>query len=336
MRLRTPVLLAALVAVVSALFAALPAEAASYSLYVKSSRIAISSTGAGKVAVKCAASSTCRGKLSFTDDTGTPRSRAYSVAAGKSAYAAIAIHTDAPDNPHNAPAVAGRDYKAVSDVSVKVDEDSPRNTVHHYNKITTETLVARQDITGTVARYGTAAATNLRVDLVREIRGGNVEVLKGQDVANNGTYRLAVSLNANNSASSPYKLRISGEDQDGVRRSWYWRGADGTPTGGGAHLRDGVVVRADKYDDFDADFAYTSISGTTADNADVTVASPPPSYAGGTLVTRELDIPYCASIFGGTEANSSGYYRVTFLPMTSSANNRYMVGARNGRTQAWY
>ncbi|NRQ50372.1 carboxypeptidase-like regulatory domain-containing protein [Aeromicrobium stalagmiti] len=337
MRLRTPIVLTALFAVVAALLAALPAEAASYKLYVKSSRIAISSSGTGKVAVKCSGSKTCKGKISFADDTGTPRTRSYSVKGGKSVYVAIALHTNAPDNPHNAPAVPGRDYKSVSNVSVKVDEDSPRNITHFYNKISTETLVSRQEITGQVTGVGSVLAKNIRVDLIKTLRGGNVQIVKGQDVTSNGgSYSLAVNLGANNSPSSSYRLRISGSDQDGIRRSWYWRGADDKPTGGGAHLRDAVVVQATKSSNFDADFVYGSISGTTAEGADITVASLPPSYSGGSSVLRELDIPYCANVFGRTEASGTGSYAVTFLPMTSSLNNRYMVGARNGKTQAWY
>ncbi|MRK01357.1 hypothetical protein GEV27_07445 [Aeromicrobium sp. S22] len=337
MRLRTPVIASAAAAVIAALLTAAPAEAASYKLYVKSSRIAISSSGNGSVLVKCSSKSTCKGKVSFTADTGKPRTRKYSVKGGKTTRIAIAMHNNAPVNPHNAPAVAGRDYKSVSNVSVKVDEDKPRNTTHYYKKITTETLVSRQQITGRVTGYGPVLASDIRVDLVKLLRGGNTQLVKGQDISGNGgRFSLAVNLGAANSPSTAYRLRISGKDQDGIRRSWYWRGKDGKPTGGGAHLREAMAVQATKTKDFVADFRYGSISGTTAAGADVTVASPPATYSGGTVVTRELDLPYCANVFGRTEASGSGAYAVTFLPMTSSGNNRYMVGARNSKTQAWY
>ncbi|AWB92696.1 hypothetical protein [Aeromicrobium chenweiae] len=337
MRLRTPVIASAAVAVVAAFLTAGPAEAASYKLSVKSTGIAISSSGTGSVSVKCASKATCKGKLSFTDDTGKPRVRKYKVKGRSSARVAIAMHTNARVNPHNAPAVAGRDYRSVSNVSVKVDEDKPRNITHYYRKIRTETLVSRQQIRGTVTGYGPVLASNLRVDLISVLRGGNTKIVKGQDISGNGgRYSLNVSLGARNTASAPYRLRLSGTDQDGIRRSWYWRGSSGRPAGGGAHLRDGTAVKATRTSDYVADFRYASVSGTTAAGADVTVASPPASFGGGSRVTREFDLPYCANIFGRTSASSSGAYRVTFLPMTSSSANRYMVGARNSKTQAWY
>lgn len=195
----------------------------------------------------------------------------------------------------------------------------------------------RQQITGHVTGLGASLATDVRVELVKGLRGGNTKIVKGQDIrSNGGSFSLAVNLGAKGSQSEPYRLRISGKDQNGVARSWYWRGANGRPTGGGAHLRDGSVVRAKKYGPFRADFTYGSISGTTAPGAEVTVASPPPSYGGGRDVLRELDIPSCANYFGATRAGGDGTYTVGFLPVTASANNRYLTGVRHGSTRAWY
>ena len=336
MNVRTPAIVTATVAVVAALLTASPAEARSYDAYVKTSRIAISSSGNGKVAIQCKATRECRGKISFARDTGKPRVRSYRVAAGRTSYVSVAIHSNAADNPHNAAPIPGREYKAVTNVRLKVDEDSPRNKTHHYNRITTETLMSRQQITGTVTGVGAHLASDVRVELLKTLKGGNTTVVKGQDVpANGGRYSLSVNLGTNNSGSNPYRLRIVGTDQDGQRRSWYWRGTDNRPTGGGAHYRDASVVRAYKGSNFDADFTYGSISGTTAPGAEVTVASPPRHF-GGRTSQRELDIANCADYFGSTSADASGSYVVGFLPVTRSADNRYMVSTRNGSTLAYY
>lgn len=200
-----------------------------------------------------------------------------------------------------------------------------------------DAAVRRQQITGHVTGLGANLATDIRVELVKDLRGGNTKIVKGQDVgANGGSFSLSVNLGSKGSQSEPYRLRIRGTDQNGVVRSWYWRGANGKPTGGGAHLRDGSVIRAKKYGPFRADFTYGSISGTTSAGAEVTVASPPPSYRGGRDVLRELDIPSCANYFGTTRAGGNGAYSVGFLPVTASTNNRYLVGVRHGSTQAWY
>ncbi|WP_456697398.1 hypothetical protein [Aeromicrobium sp. P5_D10] len=338
MRLRTPAIALALMALVVSLLSALPAEAASYYSSVKTTRVALSSDGTGKIPVRCSRKSkTCKGKIWFRDDIGKPRSRSYSVKARKTAYVSVAINTGAPDNPHRAPAVAGRDIKTVKNVRLTVAETSPKRVTHHYNSMTTETRLTRQDITGVVSGVGGSLARDIRVDLVRTIKGGNVQVVKGQDITvNGGRFRLSVSLGANNASSTPYRLRIRGKDQNDVTRSWYWRGTSNKPAGGGAHLSDGSVIRATRISDFIANFTYGNISGTTSAGTEITVASPPPSYSGGSSKLRELDIMRCANVFGQTIANSSGAYRVGFLPLTSSSSNRYMVGVKRGSVQAWY
>lgn len=339
MRLRTPALLTALVALIASVLSALPAEAATYYTKVTSTRIALSSDGTGQVKVECRSKSkTCRGKISFADDTGTPRTRSYKVSPRKKKYVSIALHTGAPDNPHRAAAVAGRDFKSVSNVRVKVAETAPRKVTHYYTKITTETRLTRQDITGTVRPLpGTAVAGAVKVELLETVRGGNVRLLGSQDISGNGgRYRFGVRLGINNASAKPYRIRISGNDQNDIRRSWYWRGSDARPAGAGAYLRDGSVIRASRYNDFNADFVYGSIGGTTSAGAEITVASPPPSFSGGTSTLRELDIPRCANTFGQTRAWSNGGYRVGFLPATGSLNNRYMIGVKRGSIQAWY
>jgi hypothetical protein len=196
--------------------------------------------------------------------------------------------------------------------------------------------VSRQRFTGQVTGLGGRLASGVRVDLLKTLRGGNTKVVKGQDVpVDGGRYSLRVNLGANNASSSRCLLRISGRDQDVVRRAWCWRGSNGRPTGGGSQVRDGMPVRATKWGPFVADFTCASISGTTSPGTEVHVASPPPSY-GGRTAQRELDVASCANFFGRTTADGSGAYTVGFLPATSSANDRYMVAARKGSTQAWY
>lgn len=335
MLLRHGAIVAALTAVIAALLTATPAPARGHDARVTSPRVAISSSGHGKVALQCRAKRQCRGSVLFVRDGAKPRSRAYRVPAGRTSYVSVAIRDDSRDNPHNVPVVAGRDVRAVSAARLRIVERSPRRSTHD-QYLTTETRVVRQQITGTVTGLGSVRATDVRVELVRPLRGGNTTIVKSRSVAQNGgSYSMSVNLGANNAPSTAYLLRVSGRDQDGTRRTWYWRGANGRPTGGGAHVRDGMAVRATKWSSFVADVAYGSVSGTTSPGAEVRVASPPPSY-GGRTAQRELDVPSCANVFGETTADGSGAWTVGFLPVTRSANNRYMVGVRRGRTQAWY
>ena len=336
MSLRSTAVLTATVAVIAALLTASPAQARAHAARVTSTHIAISASGHGKVAVACRGNRQCRGTIWFARDAGSPRKRAYKVPAGRTSYVSVAMRTGSRDNPHRAPAAGGRALRTVKNVRLTVAERSPRRTTHRYGNLTTETRIARQQITGRVTGLGAQLGTDVHVELVRTLRGGNTRVVKRQAVpANGGTYAFSVNLGTNNGRSSSYLLRMTGRDQDGIRRSWYWRGASGRPTGGGAHVRDGSTVRATKWSVFRADFAYSSISGSTRPGAEVRVASPPPSY-GGRTAQRELDIYRCANVFGRTTADASGAWTVGMLPATTSTNNRYMIAARAGRTQAWF
>lgn len=335
MRLRTPAIFAATTALIAGLLTASPAEARSSGAHVTSSRVALSSAGNGKVAVTCKGKRQCRGTLSFVRDTGTPRTRSYRVRPGRTAHVSVALRAGSSDNPYNLAAVPGRDVRAVAKARLKIVEKAPRRATG-YRTLTTETLVRRQQITGRVTGIGAPLASDVRVELVKRVRGGNTVVVKGQDVAGNGgSFSLSVSLRRNNLSSNPYLLRVTGRDQDGQRRSWYWRGSNGRPGGGGPQVRDGSVIRATKWGDYVADVSYSSISGTTAPGAEVRVASPPPNL-GGRTTRRELDVAGCASFLGATKADGAGAYTVGFLPVTASSANRYMVGVRLGASRAWY
>lgn len=331
---RKTLVVTALASVVAGLLVTTPAEAAGHSANLKSKTIAISTAGNGKVAIQCASKKTCKGYLQFV---GAAKKTSFSVPAGRTTYEKVALNDNASANPHTHGTDVG-DVKRVTGAKLQFRQSAPAKRTYTYT-VNTETALTRQDITGTITNTGSVTITDLHVDLVKEVRGGNVTVVKGADVSVGGTYRFGVNLGANNSPSAPYKLRIRGRDQNGVGRSWYWRGSDGAPVGGGAYLRDGSPVRAGRLHDFVADFTYTSISGTTASGAEVTVAATPPSFRGGSAVSRELDIPYCANVFGQDDAEG-GSYAVGFLPVTPadspSVSNRYMIGAKSGSVHAWY
>lgn len=343
MNFRITALLVALPAVIAGLLVATPAEASSYDATVSTNYVAIAPDGTGKVYMTCHSSHTCKGKISFTNDTGTPRTRDYSVGGNRSAYVSVAVHADALVNPQNplSPRVNKGDYYAISNVSLKVNEDSPQNVTHYYT-VTTETLLKTQQITGSVNGPLGGVASDVRVELLSVLRGGNTELVRSASVANGGSYSFTVNLHTNNSPSSEFKLRISATDQNGGFRSWFWRGSDNSPRGGGRYLREASTVQATKYGDYDADFRYSSITGTITNNVSpgstsrITVAAPPVAYSSSVSTRREYDLPHCANIYGQTRTNTSGAYRVDFLPFDQAVSDkRYMVGARYGSTELW-
>jgi hypothetical protein len=338
MRFRTPSIVAAIAGLTGSLLMATPAQAATHYSKLDTSRIAINSSGHGQVPLKCGHSSkSCKGSIWFTDDAGTPRKRSYTVPARSTRWVKVSINKSASDNPHNAAKVAGRDIRSVKNVRVTVKQTAPGRVTRTFKSITTETRLSRQQITGTVTGVGGARATDIRVELLKAIRGGNLQVVKGDNVTSNGgRFTMSVALGKNNGSSDSYRLRISGTDAEGQRRSWYWRGKDDKPAGAGSGFYEGSVVRATRLENFNANFRYGNISGTTSAGAEVTVAAAPPSYGGNAAALRELDIARCANVYGRTRARSNGRYVVGFLPLTTSAATRYMVSVTKGSTRAWY
>lgn len=323
MKLRRAVLVPALVAVVGGVLTAAPVEAAT-SASLQSKSIAITKSGTGKVAIKCSSRSACRGTLQFA---GGGKSTKYVVRGKQIAYVKVAMNPSSSANPHNGGQDVGGEYQRKS-ATLKVNSRS--------YKVTTETKVSTQQITGTVNGPGGEGNVGpLRVELVSIDRGGNTRVEQFvNELGDGATYRFNVALGANNSASAVYRIRIVGPTTSDDVQSWFWRGNDGAPSTGGRYLRDATAVQAVKTGDFNADFRYSSIYGTAPAGTRLTVAAAPPSYTGGKDVRRELDIAECANIFATTTASTAGTYRVNFLPY-AAGDRRFMVAARNGANERW-
>lgn len=322
MKFRLAVLVPALVAVVGGVLTAAPAEAASSSLQSKS--IVISKSGTGKVAIKCGTRSACRGTLQFA---GGGKTTKYVVRGKQTAYVKVAMNASSSANPHNGGQDIGGQFKRKS-ATLKVNSRS--------YKVTTETKISSQQITGVVSGPGGEGNVGaVRVELVTIDRGGNTHVERfANDIADGGRYSFSVPLGPNNSASAAYRIRVVGPTAGDDVQSWFWRGKDGAPMTGGRYLRDATVVQAGKYSDFNADFRYSSIFGTAPAGTRLTIAAAPPSYSGGKDVRRELDIAECANVFATAMVSDAGTYRVNFLPY-APGDRRFMVAARKGTDERW-
>ena len=342
MKLRLIAMLLAVPAVVSGALVAMPAEALTYDAAVPTRNIAISTSGLGKVTVQCFASKTCKGKLSFTN--ASTRVRDYSVPAHSSRTMQVAVRTTEAAYPYASNGGIKRGDVYYKNAVLVVNQDYPRNKTRTYN-VTTETLLTAQQITGVVNGPVGHEATDVKVELVRSVRGGNTEVVRSADVPDGGgTYKFTVGLGSNNSPSGAYKVRVSGlvaNADHGTTRSWYWRGSDGSTTGGGGrYLDEGSTVRATKMGDFNANFLYGSITGSVTNSippngrVDITVAAPPRTYSSNSKTRREYDFPYCGNVYGTTDAASGGTYRVDFLPLYTGTK-RYMVRTSYGSVENW-
>ncbi len=326
MKSRFAVALAAIVGVVVALLVASPSQSAvPYYAFVSTKYVSISSSGTGVISMSCHSSQTCRGSVYFGGSV--DRKRSFSVPARGSRTVTVSISPGDRADPHHG--VNANGYWANRNQDLYVNEDSPKNITHVY-PVTTETSIGSRRIQGEV--HGQGAVTDMKVELIRRLRGGNIQVMGSRPVTNGGSYSFTSRLGTNNAPGSPYVLRISGRDQAGTLRSWFWRGVDGNGDGGGRYLRDASSVRATKAGDFVADFTYSSITGTAPSGATVRVAATPTSFPSDSAYRRELDIPSCANYYGRTTSNGS--YRVDFLPVDdSAADKRYLVSvADDGRT----
>ncbi|MCW2752227.1 MAG: hypothetical protein JWR83_3337 [Aeromicrobium sp.] len=338
MKSRLTMLLVALPALVAGLLVAAPADAATHNAFVTTKNLAMwrsGTVGVGKVAVVCKSSSTCKGTLKFANDS---YKRSYSIPGRHAAYVTVWIHRSNPYYPVGK--TSAGDYSYVKNAHLTINESSPSNSSPRtYTDITTETRVSAQQIRGDInAIGGTVGMQDMHVELVRMVRGGNVQLVKSANVTETGHYSFNVALGTNNTPSGVYRLKIRGVDSSDEARSWYFRGASNNAAGGGRYLRDATPVQARKTSDYVADFDYTSIQGHAIAGAEVTVAAPPPSFSGSTASLRELDYQRCGDIFGHAEANSAGNYKIDFLPATSSPNNRYMLSFRSpgGSVEVWY
>ena len=334
MKLRLPALLLALPAVLFGTLVAIPAEASTYDVAVSTKIIAINTSGLGKVSVKCWATKTCKGRLSF-NSTST-RTRTYSVPAGATRTVEVAVRTSEAAYPWTGGTALGDVF--YKNAVLVVNQDYPRDKTRTYG-VKTETLLPYQQLKGAVQGPDGHEATGVKVELVRTIRGGNTQVVRTAEIPDTGgNYSFNVALGTNNTSSAPYKLRISGHDSDGTFRSWYYRGGDGGASGG-RYLDEGSTIRVNKLGDYDANFSYGSIAGTVTDSinggsAEVTVAAPPPVYSTNYKTLREYDFPSCGNIYGKTTSSSSGAYRIDFLPLYAGVP-RYMVRASSAGVETW-
>lgn len=318
----------AFAALLGGLLVAAPADAASASAVLRSQGISLTSKGTGQVVLTCRSSKPCKGSIRFAGATKTTR---YHVARKSSRAVPVAINRGSSLNPYTHGTSVNGQYKRVGAV-LKISETSPRRVNHQY-AVSLETVLRTQQITGTVSGPAGAGVRGLRVELIRSLRGGNSEVVRYDDNLANG-YSFNVRLSANNGPSEVFRLRVSGIDQNGIYRAWYWRGSDGRPAGGSRYLNEGSGIRAYKSSNYDANFRYSTIKGSAPSGTGITVAAP--SVKGGGIVARrERDLVGCADIFGETTA-TNGRYRVDFLPVTpSSPDKRYMVGAKRGAEETW-
>ncbi|MEO6605244.1 MAG: carboxypeptidase-like regulatory domain-containing protein [Aeromicrobium sp.] len=342
MKFRFTALLLAVPAVLAGLLVSVPADAATYNAKVTTRTVAMYKSGSavyGKVYVKCSSSKACKGTLRF--DEGLTKS--YAVRARSGAYVTLHMYSTSQDNPFEYGTTSG-DYKYIDGVNLTINESSPTNSSPRtYTTMRTETRVLSQEITGDLVPLGGAQGmSDLTVELIRVVRGGNTERVAFREVSETGTthYSFTVALGVNNAPSTAYRLKIRGIDSSGKGRSWYYRGGDNEPTGGGRYLIDASPIQAKKDSNFDADFRYTSISGTAGSGAgsEVTVVAPPPSYSSNVFANREIDYPRCGNVFGAAKAGVGGSYEVGFLPATTSLNTRYALSFRSpgGSVEVWY
>lgn len=330
MKYRIIALVPAVVAVVGSTLVAPPAQAASAGSVLKSTSIAISAAGQGKVAIQCKTSKRCKGTLRFG---GSTKTTAYNVRGKKTVYAPVALPGGDPANPRNGVSVGGQ-FKRKTGQKLVVRQTAPKKKSTTYT-VTTETALALQEITGRIMGVGGSRASDIRVELLRGVRGGNTQVVAFANGLSDGSrFVFRRPLGPNNSPSGVHQLRISAKDQNGIVRSWFWRGSDGRASVGGRYLREASPVQAAKTSDFNADFRFSSLEGTAPSGTSVTAVAPPASFSGGSSVIRELDFSGCGNVFGETTARG-GRYRIDFLPYLAG-DRRYMVSARAGSVDAWY
>ncbi len=336
MKSRFIAMLVALPALVAGLLVFSPAEAVTHNTYVSTKYVTMSSISAtglgGKVSVSCHGSKRCKGTLYFEGSEG--RKRSYSLKGNSKATISVTMSKGSAADPFANGTNRGRGnvYKAVSNVRLFVNEDSPRNVTVNY-RVQTETRSDGRiyyDLDGNFA-----GLTDVKVELHRVLRGGNTDLVATRSVTSNGDSGYFKSkLGANNTPGSSFKMKLRARDTASNRPiEWWWRGTSNNTAGGSRYLREGNTVRSTK-DGFTAPIFWGTISGAAPANADVRVYAPPASFSGGTAVRRELDVPSCANIFGEDEA-TGGAYSVPFLPYDNAGPKNYMVMTKVGGEQVW-
>jgi hypothetical protein len=319
--------------VCSTLVVAVPSSAQAATGLTVTSRTVAVETVSGKrvvyVAAKCTGSKTCTGSALLEGSAGG--SRSYSIKGGKSGYLTVPAGTYDPDG-----VVGGSTGSTISATLVV----TPKGKSAARRAMTLEKRIYSRRIQGEVRGPVTSRVKNLEVS-IWSVSGLRSTRNRTFDVGSDRRFDVGSSkLGRNNAPGAPYRLSISAQ-VDGTEREWFWRGStsgSGFADGGGGWIRDASVVRAQKAGNFQADFAYGTISGRLTGSgagADVRVLTPPPSYPSRTSDRRGLDVPYCANEFGRTTADGDGDWSVTFVPRSDAFRARHMIdfepaGAQRG------
>ncbi len=312
MSFRSTSLVVASLAMLGSLFAAAPAEAAA-KVVSTTSVVAMSSSGYGKVLASCRSKKTCKGKIWIAD--APSQARSFSIGARKSKYITFRYTP----------------WKTKRVGTLKITGASSR-------RVTMEAPVAYGTISGTVARVGGPTASGVEVELwsigthkrdrlvsKRELAGGS-----------SASFSFKVRMGVNNSASSKYKIHVTGTS-DGQSRSWWWRGGNGSFAGGTREISSGSTVQVTRgagYK-FAANARYSSIKGTVTKGSgavsgtEVTLIGRPPYWSKSSRVLADLDIMSCANVYGRDTTNSAGRYEIGFVP--TSASRIYAVKSEDSQ-----
>ncbi len=324
---RLPSLLLACTALIGSLLVmASPAQAA-VSVTHSTSVVAMSSAGTGRIYATCVAKTRCRGEIwvSRSERLG------YSIEARSAAWVTFKFSA----------------WQTMPVAKLQMSGAAART-------ITMEAPVSRGHITGTITRAGGPTVTEIKAELWRLGSRNRNEKVNVIDVPSSGAFSFSVPMGVNNGPSAAYKIHFIGTE-NGSRRSWWWRGGNGSFTGGAREMALGSplgVNRAGGYN-FTSNATYSAISGHVTSGAtpvagtEVTLIARPPFWSGSAKVLRDYDIMSCAYIFGRAKTNTAGFYQVGFVPTSNASiyavkstgslwNNRYGTchGVVNYRKEA--
>jgi len=308
-------------------FAPSASQASTAGVYATSSTVAVNPDNSTAVYVKCRSTTVdCKGLVRYENvgaSTSVGTWKSYSIARGHGAYVRPALSAD---QALYKPAGLGPSNAVNARVAFKESKPASR----YYRKWVK--LELRQDfreLRGTV----TGPATNVtEVKVHRWVVRGNQLLAYGTvpvDMSlGSAPYTFGnVRLGTNNSVISDYRLSISARVK-GVYREWFWRGTQSgtTYTGAKTSLTASAVRVGSGASPFQANFTYGSVTGTVASGTVVTVAGAPSSMSSSASIRKNLDVAYCADIYGSDTA-ALGAYRVDFIPRNSpaSTDNRYAI-----------